>query len=455
VFGARPLGTLYRVPAAGGTPTPVTSLDAVRAEAVHGFPCFMPDGHHFLYLASSYRRGESSIRLGSLGATDSKVLLGAVTSAIYAPVLAGHPSSLLFVSHGSLMAQPFDARSLELRREPTVLVPNVRYRRWRQASISISSEGILLYAAGINESCRFGWVDRQGVSVASVGPPNDFAADPYTSFNLSPDERRIAIHRHNDPDSVRPTIWMMDLGREGALSRFSDLGHTQPEFSPVWSPDGSEILFSRGDARGMDLLRQTISGGTPRCVLHTEGPKFVTDWSADGSLVAYNSQAPDLRYQHVWIASADTICTGELRPFLDHPYSEGSARFSPTDGVEPPRWIAYTSDETGRLEIYVRDFPGGTHKWQISNQGGLLPQWRRDGRELFYLRPDGAMMAVPVVHGASLEFGPPKRLFDTGLHLHSYDIWMNQYAVAREGDKFLLNLSIDRSPLAITAVIPR
>jgi Tol biopolymer transport system component len=203
----------------------------------------------------------------------------------------------------------------------------------------------------------------------------------------------------------------------------------------------------------MRVLRQPISGGTATCVLDTEGPKFPTDWSSDGRFIAYNSQAPDYRHQHTWIVSADAD-SQVSRPFLHHPHSEGSARFSPEDPEETPRWIAYTSDETGRHEIYIRDFPSGTHKWQISNEGGLLPQWRRDGRELFYLTPDGTMMAVAVNQGSVLELGAPQKLFVTGLHLHSYSIWMNQYAVAGDGQRFLLNRP-GRSPEAITAVIPR
>jgi len=457
VFSPRPVGILHQVSAAGGTPKPVTSLDVSRAEVAHGFPHFLPDGCHFLYLAASCHPGESSIRVGSLDSTASKVLFGADTSAIYAPALGGHSASLLFVSHGSLMAQPFDSQSLELKREPDIVVPEVKYRRWNQAGISVSNDGILLYQAGNNQSHQFGWLDRQGALVSVVGPRNDFASDPYSSFNLSPDERRVAIHRHNDPDTARPTIWVIDLSRDGALSRFSDAGSAVPEFCPVWSPDGFELLFSRGDDRGMRLLRQAISGGTAKCVLDTEGPKFPTDWSSDGRFVAYNSQVPDYQYQHTWIVSPAVGNSLEApRPFLQHSHSEGSARFSPTDAGEAPRWMAYTSDETGRHEIYIRDFPGGTHKWQISNQGGLLPQWRRDGRELFYLAPDGALMAVAVNPGSVLEFGTPQRLFVTGLQLRLYDIWMNQYAVTHDGQRFLLNRpALETSQAAITAVIPR
>jgi hypothetical protein len=135
IFCPRPIGILHQVAAAGGTPHPVTSLDLARAEAGHAFPQFLPGGRHFLYLAASSRHGESSIRVGSLDSTTSKVLLNTDSSAAYAPVLRGHPASLLFVHDGALLAQPFDARRMELSGERTVVVPEVRYQRWHHSQV--------------------------------------------------------------------------------------------------------------------------------------------------------------------------------------------------------------------------------------------------------------------------------------------------------------------------------
>jgi Tol biopolymer transport system component len=452
VFCPRPVGVLYQVDAAGGTPKPVTSLDAARAEVLHGFPQFLPDSRHFLYLAASSCPGNSSIRIGSLDSTTSHVLLEADTSAAYAPLLRGHPASLLFVHQGALMAQPFDSRRFEVSGERTVVVPEVRYRRWYQASFSVSGNGVLLYQGGSAEDQQFTWFDRQGKSLATVGPRNDFI-----SFSLSPDEKHVAFYRDDDPATVCPTIWVMDLSREGAVFRFTDTSVGEYEFTPVWSPDGREILFSRGDDRRMRLLRQALNGGTAECVLDTEGPKFPTDWSSDGRLITYGSQAPDYRTMHTWIVSHGASGQPEEpRLFLQHTYPEGSAYFSPAEGGEAPRWIAYTSGETGRNEVYVRDFPAGDRKWQVSNQGGLLPRWRRDGRELFYLSPDGTLMAVPVNLGDTFECGRRQALFRASLRLMPmYKIWMNQYAVAGDGQRFLLNRHLpETTPSAITAVIP-
>jgi len=451
LFCPRPIGILCQVSAAGGTPAPATWLDEAHAEFAHGFPQFLPDGRQFLYLASSSRPGESSIRAGSLDSTGSKVLLSADTSAAYAPILRGHPASLLFVHDGALMAQAFDSERLELSGERTVIVPEVRYLRWSQARFSVSGNGVLLYQGGCSDNHQLTWFDRQGKLLSAAGPRND-----YFSFSLSPDERYVAVNRFEDPGTACPTIWVLDLLRECAASRFTDADVAEPEFAPVWSPDSSEILFSRGDDRRMRLLRRVLSGGESMCIADTEGPKFPSDWSSDGRFIAYNSQAPDYRYMHTWIVALNGMGKEEKpRPFLHHSFEEFSAQFSPTEGSEAPRWIAYFSNETGRYEVYVRDFPDGVHKWQVSGQGGVQPHWRGDGRELSYLTLDGTLTSVAVNPGPNLEFGASEPLFTTGFRMLPRYVWMNQYAISRDGQRFLLNRPLPEAAQgAITAVVP-
>lgn len=452
LFCPRPIGPLHQISAGGGTPQRVTSLSTARGEVFHGFPQFLPDGRRFLYFSASSRPGESSIQVGSLDSDVSKPLVTAETSAVYAPVFGGRPGCLLFISHQSLCAQPLDPQTMELKGEPEIVAPTTRYRRWGQASVSVARDGLLLYCNGANDNHQFTWVDRHGALVSAVGPRNGFAASPHYSFNLSPDERRVAIHRHDDPDTALAAIWMIDLFRNGTLWRFTEPGAEEAEFCPVWSSNSEELVFSQGDDRGMRLLQRRINGGGEECIADTKGPKFPTDWSGDGRFIGYNSQEPDYRYQHAWVASPSA--TFHPYALLEHLCHEGSARFSPLLMGDAPRWVAYISDETGRHELYIRSFPDVGNRWQISNEGGFMPQWRRDGRELFYIAPDGTLMAVAVNPEAS-EFGNPQKLFDTGLRLHSYSIWMNQYGVAKDGQRFLLNTSAERSPVAITAVIPR
>ena len=455
LFCPRPIGALCGVSDAGGPVAPVTSLDESRAEIAHAFPQFLPDGRHFLYLAACSRPGASSIRAGSLDSGNSKVLVAADTSAAYAPVLSGRAPSLLFVHDGALIGQPFDCRTLELSGDRAVIVPEVRYQRWHQARFSVSTRGALLYQAGWAENLQLAWFDRQGNSISAAGPRN-----AYLSIKLSPDERYVAVHRDDDPDTVVPTIWVMDLSRENSVRRMSDADLAVPEMSAVWSGDSSEILFSRGDDRRMRFFRRATSGGETKCALDTEGPKFPADWSSDGKLVAYTSQFPDYRNLHTWIATLGGEGPGESRPFLQHSCQEVSAAFSPA-GHEAPRWVAYASNETGRYEVYVRDFPGGEHKWQISSQGGIQPHWCRDGRELVYLSLDGMLMSVGVdpsghAHPPGFKFGPPQPLFSTGRRLRAqYSFWMNQYGVSRDGQRFLINRTVrEGAHDVITAVVP-
>lgn len=330
VFNPRPFGPLHRVPATGGDPAPVTALDASRAELAHGFPQFLPDGRRFIYSAMSTRTGESSIRVGSLDGGAGRVLLESDTSALYAPRLLGRSDALVFVSGNDLLAQGFDVERLELRGEPTVIVPQVRSRRWYQARVSVSADGLLLYQTGSAEHHRFCWLDRAGRLLESIGPPNDAM-----SFSLSPDERHVAFYRDDDPATVCPKIWVMDLSRDGAAFRLTENEIPEAEMTPIWSPDGADVLLSRGDDRGMRLLRQPLRGGAPECVLDSEGPKFASDWSSDGRYVAFTSQVPDYKQLHVWLLDCET--KREARPFLQHSYSESNARFAPAAGAESPR----------------------------------------------------------------------------------------------------------------------
>jgi Tol biopolymer transport system component len=446
VFNPRPLGRLYQVSANGGASYPVTTLDASRAEISHALPQFLPDGRHFLYLAASARPGVSAIRVGSLDGKTSKVLLGADAGAAYVATSGSRPASLLFISGGALMAQPFGLAKLVLTGERAVVAPEVRYHRWREPGFSVSSNGILLYQPGTGENRRFTWLDRRGTILNAVGPRNDFSG-----FNLSPDERHLALWTNNDPVTFSTTAWLMDLSRDGRMTRFSE-PNNGPEFLPVWSPDGRELLFSRGDERHMRLLRQSLNGGPVQTVLDTDGPKFPSDWSSDGRFVAFSSQWPDYQDIHVWTMAVDG--GAPARPFAQHPYADMAGYFSPSEKGKGPRWMAYTSAETGRYEIYLRDFPSGAPGWPVSTNGGWAPRWSRNGRELFYIALDGMLMSVPVHSGANLELGAPQSLFQTGLRQTPMQTIMSQYAVSHDGQRFLLNAPVPEDlPATITAVV--
>lgn len=451
VFCPRPLGPLYQVSEHGGVATPVTTLDVERAEAVHGFPQVLPGGQRFLYLAMSARAELSAIRLARFDSSESKLLVQAETSALYAHALPGMRSAVVYVSGGALLAQRIDLERLELEGEPIRLAENVRHRRWYQAQVSVADNGTLVYQQGSSEQHRFAWVDRSGARTELIGPTNDAI-----SFNLSPDERYVAFYRDSDPATVYPKIWAMDLRRAGAMFRVTDSETPAGDFTPVWSANGDELLYSRGDDRGMQLVRQPLVSAKAACVLDSPGPKFPTDWSDDGRVVAYTSQAPDFRWLHVWTAEVDAEPPGSTRPLLNHGYSEANACFAP-GAAGQPRFMAYTSSETGRDDVYVCDFPRATRKWQVSSNGGLMPHWRQDVRELFYLALDGTLMAAPIALGSAVEVGAPRALFATGIQfVPQHKAWMNQYAVARDGQRFLVNqLLPEAADRELTIVVPR
>jgi Tol biopolymer transport system component len=437
VFGAKPTGALYQVSANGGVPRAVTSLDTSRAETSHALPHFLPDGRHFLYLAASPRSGASTICVGSLDGETSKTLLAGDAGAAYVQGSKSRAASLLFVHGGVLMAQPFDVRSLSLLGEKSVVAHQARYRRWREPGFSVSANGLLLYQPGLAESRRFTWFNRQGKLLETIGAPNDFAA-----FNLSPDGRYVALWSDNDPATPLPTVWLMDLSREAAVSRFSELSAAEAAFLPVWSPDSRVLLFSLGDERRMRLVRKSLNGGPVQPVLDSDGPKFPSDWSSDGQFVAFSSQWPDYRDMHIWLVQLGA--GSPPRAFAQHPYPEMEGHFAPRESGKGPIWMTFTSAETGRYEVYVHDLGGSGRRWRVSTNGGTAPQWRRDGRELFYVALDGTLMSVPV--RAPLELGTPRPLFPTDLRPTAMQAIANQYAVSRDGERFLLNARDPAAP---------
>ena len=435
VYGPQPVGVLYQVPASGGTTKAVTALDYSRGEIAHEFPQFLPDGRHFLYFAVSSRSGESSIRVGSLDSMYSKLLVNAEASAAYAPEPGGRQGFLLFVYGGALLAQRFDPQKLELGGERKVVVPKIAYRIGH-ADFSVSEGGVLAYRGGTLANRQLAWFSREGRLLENVGSPNG-----YYAWSLSPDEKRLAI-MEDSPSGAGSSIWIVELAT-GASSRLTS--GSGSSFTPVWSRDGGEVLFSTATETGlaMSLQRQLLNARTSVNVLESEGPKFLSDWSSDGRFVAYFTPWPEWKKLNLFFADiAQPGGKDNPRRAWPSDYSEASGSFSPS-GVAggAPRWVAYTSDESGRDEIYVRNFPVGDRKWLVSTAGGWQPHWRRDGRELFYLTLDGALTAVDVEGIVSFEAGTAHTLFRTGIPPGAGppEIPTSGYAVSKDGQRFLIN----------------
>jgi dipeptidyl aminopeptidase/acylaminoacyl peptidase len=347
---------------------------------------------------------------------------------------------LLSLSNHSLIAHAYDPDRGQVIGDSVTVVERMDYDSLERSigAFSVAATGALAYRSASPDS-RLIWFDRTGKEVEAFRAPGDYH-HPW----LSPDERRVAVER-TDASTGRHTIWILELDR-GVTNRLV-LDETGAHM-PVWSPDGSRVLFSSNRNGGNDLYWMRADGaGRDELVLRAEGiHQIPTDWSLDGRYLVYEAR-PQGRGD-LWILP---VSPGQKpQPFLQAPASrEGQGQFSPDT-----RWIAYISDESGAYEVYVRRFPDAGGKWQVSTRGGAQPRWRRDGKELFYLAPDGNLMAAAVTEDRSrFETGTPRALFKTGITASTIDR-RNQFVVAADGRRFLVNISAeDENAAPITVVL--
>jgi Tol biopolymer transport system component len=420
-----PDGGIWRVSSAGGAPAPVTSSNpSGQGSELHMAPQVLPDGRHFLYLAQADRAERNGIFAGSLDAPSGqpgKLILNSIWSGIYAPGLHGL-GSLLLRRGSSLVAQPFDLAGLALAGEPVPVAPEVA-SYGPLLSVSVSDNGTLVYTAKRADGAdnRLLWLDREGKRLGEAGQPGT-----YLDYNLSPDEKRIAAARI-DANNVMD-IWILDLGSGGVQTRFT-FAPAQFFRFPVWSPDGTRIIFasSRGAASGGTFEKPANGTGAERRI--AEGVGFPTDWSRDGRFIL-SASAGDL-----WVQT-----DGKATRITQTSFNEQQAQFSP-DG----KWIAYVSDESRRNEVWVMSYPPTGARFQVSTAGGRRPRWRGDGRELFYIAADSRMMATAVKTSPNFELGATAPLFQVEDSLG--------YAVTADGRRFLMRTNLkENAPPPITVM---
>jgi Tol biopolymer transport system component len=393
VFAPAPSTSLLRVSASGGEPLPVTKLQS--GEIDHRFPSFLPDGKHFLYGAIASGENSSLVFAGSLDTLQAQRLLATDSPAIYAL-----PGYLLFVRQGTLLAQPFDAKKLELTGESIPVAKEVAFEG-NARGFSTSENGTLEYRVGASSpQYQLVWADRGGKVIESAGVPA-----LYQSPAISPDGKRIAVHRH---DGNGGDIWVMEASG-GKMSRLT-FDASQENSQPVWSADGSRIVFGSRRNNKWGIYQKLSNGtGTEELLFESDVLKMPMSWSTAANTVLFYVQDPKSGTD-VWALPL----AGDRKPLplLQTAFNESHPQISP-DG----KWFAYTSNETGRAEIYVQSFPPGGGKWQVSSNGGVFARWRPDGKELFYMeRPSFSKVVAVAIHptGSTFEFSPPRPLFDSG-----------------------------------------
>jgi Tol biopolymer transport system component len=414
-------GPLMRIAASGGELAPATTLDSTRGETAHRFPSFLPDGRHFLYAGLPGKDNLIDTRLGSLEGGPAPVILQAAGVAVYAS-----PGYLLFNRSGNTMAQPFDARGMKLSGQPQAMRDQYDVTSSYSGSPpgSVSRSGVLVQREFLRARTRVDVHDRSGRVVRSLALPAGF----FASAVLSPDGRRLAV-TGGDAQAREIPLVLLDVER-GTSGRLTFEG--QFDSSPAWTPDGRIIYYGSDRTGGRNIYRKRSDGSGPE-ELVADVPNLFNDpneVSPDGRTLVYRSLSGETS-EDLWTLSLEG--DPAPKPLLVTRYNEMDAAFSP-DG----RWLAYRSDESGRFEMYARDYPSLEQRVRISSAGATptanaylrFTRWRRDGRELYFIGGDGqSVMAAPITPGATLDAGEPQALFRVPARALGID-------VSRDGERF-------------------
>jgi eukaryotic-like serine/threonine-protein kinase len=432
LFAPSTLDPIHRVSSAGGASEPVTKIDSTKGETTHRWVTFLPDGRHFLFMAAGHGVGANSqtngIYAAELGSESRKLVLTTRSNVAYAN------GRLLYVRDGVLLAQPFDLERLELSGDPVPIAGGVQMHQDHfRADFAVSENGVLAYrpGSGGTEKLQLYWYDRQGQRRDPVGEP---AA--YGSIALSPDETLLAMSIF-DAETGNSDIWISDLAR-GTRTRLT-FGALS-EDSPVWSPDGTEIVYeARPTLFGVLMLERTDGSGKEQLLLAEDHASLhPVAWSKDGRYIVFVRIDQDTKTKgDLWVLPL----FGDRKPFpfLATEFDEGKASLSP-DG----KWICYLSDESGKREVYVSPFPQGGKKWQVSIGGAGGGTFQRQGREIIF-GTGTEIHAVDVGSGPSgFHVGRPVLLFNPPP--------ITTIAISEDGQRFLMSPTeplVEEGPFAL------
>ncbi|HZE89258.1 MAG TPA: hypothetical protein VE404_06905, partial [Verrucomicrobiae bacterium] len=421
LFSPREYQGLSRVPADGGTFEPATRLDP--SEESHRWPWFLPDGKRFVFLGDASRAEEHYLRVGALGSQETTRLFRAITNVAYVP------GYLLFVRDRSLLAQPVDARTLRPSGEPSILGEGiVAAAENHMFSFSISETGLLVFRSADIDS-QLAWLDRGGRTIEVLEE-----AGRYQDLTVSPSGRFVSFGRVAADGRVAD-YWSRDLAR-GVTSRLTF--HSGADFTPIWSPDESELIFASARTRDGEIFERAVANAASERKIGALGTDCTpTSWSRDGRSVLLTSGGAGNKSD---ILKLDLASGSKPEPLIATPFEEYDAVFSP-DG----KWIAYASEESGRAEIFVQSYPSLARRVQVTAAGGSRPSWRADGHEIFFNTLDDHLAAVEVREASSgLEPGAAVDLFARR---------GNGCAPAPDGKRFLCDVRKDDPWLSPMTVV--
>ena len=418
---------LHTVSAYGGTPKPLTSLEPGHFS--HRWPQALPGGN-LLFFVRSADADQQGLYVTSLALpAELRQLRSTTSSAVYAS------GRLLYVVDGQVVAQAFDASSLTLSGEAIPLGVQVTVASTLNPALAVSTAGALVGWNNTGDSSDLVWHDRRGNRLGTAG-----ASDRYVDFRLSPDDRRLAVSRL-DARTDTIDLVVFDLLNRAAPTSLSS--SPQTDASPIWSPDGLRLVF-RSNRQGVhDLFERAANGGGADRLLYSLGlGMYPTDWSPERDAILFHALGRKTRHD-IWMFSP----SAPDKPQALHP--------TPSEEVQaqlaPGGRLAYASDESGVMTVYVRNLDDPAGPTNVSVDGGVDPRWSADGRELFYLSPSGTLMSAEFPASGPLRVLRTTRLFDTAVPPASTP-YLSQYVVTRDGARFLIHLPsqpANASPLTL------
>jgi len=418
---------IWKVSAAGGVPTEFSHVDRRRGEVSHRWPQVLDDNKTVLFTVWTGPGLEERDLDVQVGNGDHRRLVAGASTGRYMP--SGH---LLYSKAEALIAVPFDRAALKVTGNPVTLADRPSEAEAEGAHYTVSASGTIAYVAASADTFdrRLVWVNRDGSVQAIPAPPK-----AYTDPALSPDGRLAAV----SVQGPTQTLWIYDFARS-TLTTLPAIGSSQ---APLWTADGRRLIYRATKDGTRNLFWRSADGsGDEERLSAAEGLETPGSVTPDGTLLLFSrissKTTADL---HV----IDLQPPHASRPSLDSRFREASPRLSP-DG----RWLAYASDESGQLEVYVRPFPSLDAKLAISTGGGTEPRWSADGREIFY-RNENTMMAVPLTMGGPMPgAGAPRALFED--HFQFTDTGVGGYDVARDG-RFLMIQPPSAKPFTHVTVV--